>query len=242
MSKTGLPALPVNVTLGENVVVAPDVRLGPGSTVGNNVVLHAGTTIGSGVTIGDNAVIGKQPKLAPTSTVKVSGPLPSLVVGDNCIIGSGAVLFAGSEIGRATMVGDLAVVRERCRIGDHALIGCRVVVENDVSIGSRTKIQTGAYITAYVTLEDHVFIAPMVTTTNDNAMGRREERFKAIKGAHVKRGARVGGAVVLLPGVTIGKEAFVAAGSVVTRDVADGKLVMGSPARVMREVPKEEWL
>lgn len=231
-----------DIMLGKNAAVSATARIGSGATIGNNVVVHAGTVIGKNAVIGDNAVIGRQPRPGPTSTKESGADLPPLIIGDNCVIGAGAVVFSGSKIGPSTMIGDLAVVRERCDIADFVLIGCRVVVENDVSIGSYTKVQTGAYITAYVAIEEHVFIAPMVTTTNDNAMGRGLSRFDRIKGAHIKYGARVGGASVILPGILIGREAFVAAGSVVTKDVPDGKLVMGAPARVIKDVPQEEWL
>jgi acetyltransferase-like isoleucine patch superfamily enzyme len=91
-------------------------------------------------------------------------------------------------------------------------------------------------------LEEHVFIAPCVVTTNDNFMGRTEKRHALIKGAIVRRGARVGGGSVLLPGIEIGEEAFVGAGAVVTRDVGPRTLVVGNPARVLRDVPDEELL
>jgi acetyltransferase-like isoleucine patch superfamily enzyme len=79
-------------------------------------------------------------------------------------------------------------------------------------------------------------------TTNDDYMGRTEQRHAAIKGPTIRRGARVGGGAVLCPGVEIGEEAFVGAGAVVTKDVAPRTLVVGNPARVLREVPDEELL
>jgi acetyltransferase-like isoleucine patch superfamily enzyme len=152
------------------------------------------------------------------------------------------VLAAGSTLGPGCVVGDLATVREGCMIGEQVVIGRGVCVENDTAIGSFTKIQSNAYITAYCLLEEHVFIAPCVVTTNDNFMGRTEARHALIKGAVIRRGARVGGGATLLPGIEIGEEAFVGAGAVVTRDVAPRALVVGSPARVLRQVPDEELL
>jgi acetyltransferase-like isoleucine patch superfamily enzyme len=121
-------------------------------------------------------------------------------------------------------------------------VGRSVTVENDTRIGSRVKMQSGAYVTAYCVLEDDVFIAPMVVTTNDNYMGRTEKRHDEIAGCTIRRGARVGGGAHLLPGVEIGEEAFVATASVVTRDVPAHAVVMGVPARVVRDVPDEELL
>jgi acetyltransferase-like isoleucine patch superfamily enzyme len=133
-------------------------------------------------------------------------------------------------------------VRERVVVADDVVIGRGSLVENDTTIGAMTKIQAEAYITAYSTLEEHVFIAPCVVTTNDNFMGRTERRRQLIEGPTIRRGARIGGGAVLLPGVEIGEEAFVGAGAVVTKDVQARMVVVGNPARVMRGVPEDELL
>ena len=140
------------------------------------------------------------------------------------------------------IVGDQACVRERCDIGDDAVIGRGTFVENDTTIGALTKIQAEAYITAYSTLEEEVFIAPCVITTNDNFMGRTEKRHALRKGPTIRRGARIGGGAVLLPGIEIGEEAFVGAGAVVLRDVPARAVIVGNPARQIREVPDDELL
>jgi acetyltransferase-like isoleucine patch superfamily enzyme len=140
------------------------------------------------------------------------------------------------------ILGDQSCVRERVSVGDDVVIGRGSLVENDTTIGSLTKIQADAYITAYSTLEDNVFVAPRVVTTNDNYMGRTEKRLADVKGPTIRRGARVGGGAILLPGVEIGEEAFVGAGAVVTKDVPPRTLVVGSPARVLRDVAEDELL
>jgi acetyltransferase-like isoleucine patch superfamily enzyme len=222
-------------------IVDADVVIGRDVSVGSFVRICEGAVIGDGVTIADGAIVGKRPKLAKSSTAK-GGPLAGIVLGDGCSVGSHAVLMAGSTFGRECVVGDSAGVRERCTVADNVVIGRSVTVENDTKIGSRTRIQTGAYITAYMTIEEDVFIAPMVVTTNDNYMGRTEKRFEELRGATIRRGARVGGGSHILPGIEVGAEAFVATGSVVTRDVPPRTLVMGVPAKPVREVPTEELL
>jgi len=234
--------VPASVKIGENATILGGAEIEEDVEIGHNAVIHEGTRLGKGTVIGDGAVVGKQPKPAKTSSLSYSEPFEPLRVGENCTIGAGAVLYAGSTVGDNTMIADLASVRENCKIGSFSLIGRGVCVENGVSIGDYTKVQSNAYITAYTVLEDRVFIAPCVTTTNDNFMGRTEKRFKFIKGAHVKKGARVGGNSILLPGIVIGEEAFIAAGSVVTKDIPPKKLVMGVPARILRDVPEEELL
>jgi len=228
--------------IGYYSVIMADVVLGRNVQIGNNVTIYPGTVIGDNVTIGDNCSLGRHPRAAETSTVKASHHLPPLRIGANTQIGSSVVISAGVMIGEHAFVGDLATVREKCRIERYVLIGRGVAIENSVNIGEYTKIQTGSYITAYTVIEERVFIAPMVTTTNDNFMGRTEERFKYIKGPTIKRGARIGGGSVLLPGIVIEEETFVAAGSIVTKDTKSGTLVKGIPAREIRSVPKKELL
>jgi acetyltransferase-like isoleucine patch superfamily enzyme len=187
----------------------------------------------------EGAVVGKQPTLSPRSTAKRE-PLPPARLGDGTIVSTGAIVFAGTTIGARVVLGDQSCVRERVEIGDDVVLGRGSLVENDTTIGAMTKIQADAYITAYSTLEEHVFIAPCVVTTNDNYMGRTDKRFGQVKGPTIRRGARVGGGAILCPAVEIGEEAFVGAGAVVTKDVPPGKLVVGSPARVLRDVAAEE--
>jgi acetyltransferase-like isoleucine patch superfamily enzyme len=209
--------------------------------VSETAVVYPGTVIGDGCQILDFAVVGKQPTLSPRSTAKRE-PLPPLELGAGTIVSTGAVVFAGTTLGDRVIVGDQACVRERCELGDDVVVGRGSLVENDTSVGARTKIQANAYVTAYSTLEEDVFIAPCVATTNDNFMGRTERRHGLRKGPTIRRGARIGGAAVLLPGIEIGEEAFVGAGAIVIRDVAPRAVVVGSPARQIREVPDEELL
>ena len=204
-------------------------------------IVYPGTVLGDGVKVLEHAVVGKQPSLSPRSTAKRE-PLEPTEIGDGTIVSTGAVVFAGSQIGARVILGDQSCVRERVVVGDDVVIGRGSLVENDTTIGAMTKIQAEAYITAYSTLEEHVFIAPCVVTTNDNFMGRTERRHQLIKGPTIRRGARVGGGAILLPGIEIGEDAFVGAGAVVTKDVEARMLVVGSPARVMRPVADDELL
>jgi len=209
--------------------------------IADTAIVYPGTVVGEGCKILDYAVVGKQPTLSPRSTAK-RDDLPTLVLGPGTIVSTGAVVFAGTTVGERVIVGDQACVRERCTIGDDVVIGRGSLVENDTSVGAMTKIQAHAYITAYSLLEDNVFIAPCVITTNDNYMGRTEKRHELIKGPTIRRGARVGGGSVLLPGIEVGEEAFIGAGAVVLQDVPPRAVMVGSPARQIRDVPDEELL
>lgn len=231
-----------SVTVGYFTVIEKNVQIGKNVIIGNRVTIHEDTIIGDNTTIADGAVLGRSPKPAKTSTVKLADTIPALKIGSDVTIGANCVIYRGAVIGSNTLVADLASVRENVTIGNYVIVGRGVCVENYVKIGDRTKIQSNSYITAYTTLEDHVFIAPCVTTTNDNFMGRTEERFDKIKGATVKRGARVGGASIILPGITVAEETFVAAGALVTKDTEPKTVVKGIPAKYSKDVPDRELL
>src|SRR4249920_1750590 len=206
-----------------------------------SAIVYPGTVLGEGVKVLEGAVVGKQPTLSPRSTAKRE-PLPPAQLGDGTIVSTGAIVFAGTKIGARVILGDQSCVRERVAVGDDVVLGRGSLIENDTTVGAMTRIQADAYITAYSTLEEHVFIAPCVVTTNDNWMGRTEKRLGNIKGPTIRRGARIGGGAVLCPQIEIGEDAFVGAGAVVTKDVPPHVIVVGNPARELREVPTDELL
>jgi len=228
--------------IGEFVVIKENVEIGKGCSIGSNVVIHQGTKIGDYVRIDDNAVIGKKPMRAKRSIFKDDKEYIPAVIGNECMIGAQVVIYTGAEIANNVLVADSAAIREDVSIGEYTIVGRGVTIENKTSIGKKCKLETGSYITAYSEIEDYCFIAPNVTTSNDNFLGRTEERFKYFKGVHVKRGGRIGANSTILPGIVIGEDAVVGAGSVVTRDVKDFTVVVGVPAKYFRDTPVEQRL
>jgi acetyltransferase-like isoleucine patch superfamily enzyme len=220
--------------LGEGVELPDDVELG------GNVVIHAGTVVGGGARLQDNVVVGKPLVLGSRSGADRSVPPPA-VIGPGATICAGAVVIAGARIGARAVIGDQSHVRERAEVGDESVIGRGSAVDNDVRVGARVSVQTGCYLTAFSTVEDDVFVGPCVTTTNDNTMSRHGPDTP-LRGATLRRACRVGAGSVLLPGVEVGEEAFVAAGALVTRDVAPRSVVMGFPAKPLRQVADEELI
>jgi len=209
--------------------------------IAETAIVYPGTIVPDDCTILDYAVVGKQPTLSPRSTAKQE-ELPPLELGPGTVVSTGAIVFAGTRVGARVIVGDQACVRERCELGDDVVVGRGSLVENDTTIGARTKIQAMAYVTAYTIVEEDVFLAPCVQTSNDNFMGRTDRRHELRKGPTIRRGARVGAGAVLCPAVEIGEEAFVGAGAVVVRDVPPRVVVVGNPARMLRDVSPEELL
>jgi UDP-2-acetamido-3-amino-2,3-dideoxy-glucuronate N-acetyltransferase len=222
------------------LVLGEGVSIGSGVHFGAHVVIHDGTVIGDGCSIEDHAVLGKRPRLARHSQA-VGRELEALVLDAGVSVGVGAVVFAGARVGRDSILGDQTFVREGSRIGERTVIGRGSVVDNDVRVGARVRVQTNVYLTAFTTVEDDVFVGPGAITTNDNTMSRHGPETP-LAGATLRRACRVGGGVVLTPGVEVGEEAYVAAGAVVTRNVPSRAVVMGVPARVVREAPVEDRL
>jgi acetyltransferase-like isoleucine patch superfamily enzyme len=221
-------------------LLADAVSVGEDVTFGAYVVVYEGTVIGDGCSIEDHAVLGKRPRLARHSTAR-GREVRALELGAGVSVGAGAVVFAGASVAADAILGDQTFVRERAWIGERSVIGRGSVVDNDVVIGARVRVQTNVYLTAFTIVEDDVFVGPGAITTNDNTMARHGDEMP-VRGATLRRACRVGGGAVLTPGVEIGAEAFVAAGAVVTRDVPARAVVMGVPARVVREVGEEDLL
>ncbi len=229
-------------TLGYFTVVEADVAIGAGCEIGSNVVIHRGTVIGDHVRIDDNTVIGKLPMKAALSATTDGSTVPPAVIADESLIGACVIVYAGCELGRRVLVADLASIRENVTIGEYTIVGRGVTVENYCKVGRRCKLESECYITAYSELGDRVFVAPGVVTSNDNFIGRTEERFKHFKGVTVQKGGRIAAGCVILPGRTIGADAVVGAGSVVTQDAPARKVVLGSPAKPLRDVPENQLL
>jgi acetyltransferase-like isoleucine patch superfamily enzyme len=185
-------------------------------------------------------VLGKPPRLAAHSTARRAAEDP-LELGRDVVVGAGAVVLAGAHVADGATLGDQAFVRERAVIGPGSAVGRGSAIENDVTVGARVRIQTGVYLTAYTEVDEDAFVGPGVCTTNDDTMGRHERGLR-LRGARLRRACRIGGGVVVCPGIEVGEEAFVAAGAVVTRDVPARAVLMGVPGRAVREVPDADLL
>ncbi|MBQ5152948.1 acyltransferase [Macrococcoides caseolyticum] len=227
---------------GSNVIIGENVELGENVIIGNNVVIYDNTKIGSNVIIMDNSVIGKTPTRAKSSILPEIKELPPCEIGNGVTIGTSAIIYVNAKIADDVFVADLATVRERVEIGEGTIVGRGVAVENDCVVGKKCKLETNCYITAYSTIEDYVFIAPCVVTTNDNYLARDKERYNHFKGVTVKTGGRIGANSTILPGKIIHEDGTVAAGSIVSKNVEKETLVVGTPAKIIRNVPENQLL
>lgn len=153
----------------------------------------------------------------------------------NCVIADDAL------IGEGTRVGNFVFIRSQVVIGRDCVVGSYVDIEGDVRIGDRVSLQSGCYLTRGVVIEDEAFCGPRIVTVNDKPISYRRPSIEFQRQApRILRAARIGGGSILLPGVTVGENAVVGAGSVVTRDVPDRAIVAGNPARLIASVPDDQ--
>lgn len=139
---------------------------------------------------------------------------------------------ASNDIGENTSIWQFTVILKNAKIGSNCNINAHCFIENDVVIGDNVTIKCGNYIWDGFTIEDNVFIGPNVTLTNDKVPISRNQNFKPIQ-TKLSKGCSIGGGAVLLPGITVGQNALIGAGSVVTKDVEPFTVVAGNPAKIV---------
>lgn len=139
------------------------------------------------------------------------------------------------NIGSNTNIWQFCVVFPEARIGDNCNICANVLIENEVSIGNNVTVKSGVQIWDGVTIEDDVFIGPNVTFTNDLYPRSKNPDWKLSK-TLIKKGASIGANSTIIAGHTIGENAMVGAGSVVTKDIPANELWVGNPAKFLRKL------
>jgi acetyltransferase-like isoleucine patch superfamily enzyme len=196
--------------------------------ISSTSTIYPNVIFGSNCTIEDFCIIGVPPKgFAP-------GELQT-VIGDNAVIRSHTIIYAGNQIGHSFQTGHKANIREENQIGDDVSIGTLSVVEHHVVIGHRVRIHTQAFIPEFTTLEDDCWLGPNVVLTNAKYPKSPNVKHE-LRGPIVRAHAIVSANATLLPGVTIGCNSLVGAASVVTKDVPAGCVVVGNPARVVKQL------
>ncbi|MBK9796357.1 MAG: transferase [Holophagaceae bacterium] len=184
--------------------------------------------LGPGAVVDDFVILGRAPKGAQPGSLRLD-------IGPDGVIRSHSVIYAGSTIGARFQCGHGALVREQCTIGEDCSIGSGSVLEFLVKLGNRVRIHSNCFVPEHSVLDDDCWIGPNVVFTN--AKFPQTPRTKELlAGVHICRGAKVGANSTLLPGITIGAGALVGAGSVVTKDVPEGSVVAGNPARILCRV------
>ena len=196
--------------------------------VSKTAIIHPGVKLGKGCEIEDFVIIGALPKGSAPGVLET-------VIGDNAAIRSHTVIYAGNRIGKNFQTGNKTNIRELNEIGNDVSIGTLSVIEHHIKIGNGVRIHSQAFIPEYCVLDDGCWIGPNVVLTNSKYPKSPNAKAE-LAGVHIMKGAKVGANVTVLPGITIGENALVGAGSVVTKDVNDGAVVAGNTATVVKNI------
>lgn len=190
--------------------------------------IHQNVHLGPTTTVEDFCIVGVPPRGAAEGELATT-------IGDRSVIRSHTVIYAGNVIGRNFQTGNKVNIRELNEIGDDVSIGTLSVVEHHVTIANHVRIHTQAFVPEFSVLEEGCWLGPNVVLTNAKyplSPGVKDQ----LAGPVIKRGAKIGANATILPGVIIGEDALVGAGSVVVRDVPAGAVVAGNPARVIGQI------
>jgi acetyltransferase-like isoleucine patch superfamily enzyme len=193
-----------------------------------NYKVYPNVRLGKNVFIEDYVIIGKPP------VGKGEGELETLI-GDNAVIRSHTVIYAGNNIGANFQTGHQVTIRECNTIGNNVSIGTGSCIEHHIQIEDEVRLHSQVFVPEFSILEKGCWIGPNVVITN--AKYPRSKNVKEyLKGAVIKKNAKIGANSTLLPGITVGENALIGAGSAVVRDVPNGKVIAGNPGRIIKDI------
>lgn len=196
--------------------------------ISEKAIIYPNVKLGKNCIVEDFVIIGTPPKDSKAGEIET-------IIGDNSVIRSHTVIYAGNKIGKNFQTGNKANIRELNEIGNNVSIGTLSVVEHHVKIGNGVRIHTQVFIPEFTILEDESWLGPNVVITNAK-YPKSPNAKKGLKGAYIKKHAIIGANSTLLPGITIGEHAIVGAGSVVTKDVLGKSVVAGNPAKLINKI------
>ena len=224
-----------NVQIFEYCVIRENVIIGSNVIIHPHVIINDGVRIEDGVEIFSGALIGKKPQ-GSTSLLHKPDFKEEILIGENSSIGPNSIIYYDVRIGSGCLLGDAVAIRERCVVALNCIIGRHVSLLYNVKIGEGTKIMTNSHITGNSIIGKNVVIGVGVNSVNDNNFGSAGYDQDLIIGPDIDDDVRIGAGATLLPNIKIGKKAIVGAGSVVTRNVEEGTLVIGAPARLVKNL------
>lgn len=219
-----------NVTIREGCIIADNVVLEEDVYIDYNCIIREGVTIKRGTYIGANCILGEY--TAQFFKDRNNGNKP-LIIGEESVIRSGSIIYSDSEIGNFFQTGHRVTIREKAKIGNHVSVGTLSDIQGDCEIGNYVRMHSNVHIGMKAKIEDFVWIYPYTVLTNDPT-----PPSTVLDGVTVKKFAVVATGSIILPGVTVESDTLVAAGTVVNKDVKQGTVVGGTPAKVISTIDK----
>ncbi len=238
-----------NCDIGKNLIINGNVKIGDNCKIGNNVKLHS-VSIDDNSSIQDNSIIGYSTisghyygqKNLDGDSKTLTTPTYRIEIGKNVLIRNGVTIYLDVKIDDNCWINHNAIIREKVNILKDCTIGSNTICENNVSIGKKCTIHNNTMICAETQIESFVFIGPGVSFTNNSPIGHLRDIPNTIRGAKLRFGCAIGGGATICPGVEIGHEAIVAAGSIVTKDILPQIIVAGNPAKKIKDVESQSFI
>ena len=238
-----------NCDIGKNLITNGNVKIGDNCKIGNNVKLNS-VSIDDNSMIEDNSIIGYSTISghyydqvnSDTDSNTLTTPKYRIEIGKNTLIRNGVTIYLDVKINDNCWINHNAIIREKVNISNDCTIGSNTICENNVSIGKKCTIHNNTMICAETQIESFVFIGPGVSFTNNSPIGHLRNIPNTIRGAKLRFGCAIGGGATICPGVEIGHEAIVAAGSIVTKDILPQVIVAGNPAKKIKDVESQSFI
>ncbi len=231
------------IYIHENAEVAEDVEIGIGCVIHEDVIIEEGSSLNEYCIIRPEVRIGKKCKIHDSVELGYNyREGMKTIIGDDSIIRRNTTLYAGNTFGNGFQTGASVVIRENCHFGKYCAVGTLSQFEGFTKVGKFSRFHTSVHITQNSEIGNYVWIFPYVVSTNDKFPPYDVvPPSKSHKGPIIKDYALITTGSLLMPGVIIGKDSMVGAGSVVSRNVPEGELWMGVPARFLKKVEDISW-
>jgi acetyltransferase-like isoleucine patch superfamily enzyme len=208
------------------------------AVIGAFAVVHGGTVVGEGATIEAYVIVGK-PELGYAVGHSYPGTGAATTIGDGAMVRAGAIIYAAVDLGAEVLVGHHTLLRSAVTVGAGSQLGHNLTVERATRIGREVRCSPGSHITSSTALGDRVFLGAGVRTINDKTLTWRDpHRDPELIPPRSEDGAKIGTGCVVLAGITVGSNALVGAGSLITHDIPPSAIAYGHPARVHGQVDR----
>lgn len=214
----------INISIGKNVEIGKNVRIGDNTIIYDNVILK------DNVTICNNCVIGEPLNAYYSQTNYIQ---PSTIIGENALIRSHTIIYAGSEFSEGLNTGHRVTIREFTKVGKNTAIGTNCDIQGFCELGSYNRLHSNVIVGQRSKISNYVFLYPYVVLTNDPTPPSDEWQ-----GVEIDDFSVVTTSSILLPGAKIGKNCLVSANSVVVSKFNDNSFISGSPAKLVCKLDK----
>lgn len=217
-----------NVILGHNVIIEDNVQIGDNSYIDNNSIIRSYVNIGSNAFIGSNCIIGEYQN---DFCIDKMDYIHKLKIGKNALIRSGSIIYSGSEVGDDFQTGHHVTVREKTKLGKNVSIGTLSDIQGNCTIGNYVRMHSNVHIGQLSVIDDFVWIYPYVVLTNDPTPPSNH-----FKGVHVRSFAIIATGSIIMPGLEIGQDSLIGAGTIVTKSVDSYTVFVGNPGKSVSDV------